>query len=68
MNRAEKGERYARLFRKAGVLLAKAELTRAAQVLTEGEQLARSLGDHAMAHRFAKEIERIRTSSSQPPA
>ncbi len=67
MDRAEKGETYARLFRKAGVFLAKAELTRATQVLSEGKALARRLGDHTMARRFAQEIERIRNPRNQPP-
>ena len=67
MEPAEKGERYARLFRKAGVFLAKADIGRATQVLSEGEELARSLGDGVMARRFAKEIERIRRAGVPSP-
>ncbi len=67
MEPAEKGERYARVFRKAGVFLAKADLGRATQALSEGEELARSLGDGAMARRFAKEIERIRRARVPSP-
>jgi hypothetical protein len=59
MNQAEKGERYARIFRKAGTFIGKANLARAVEVLKEGESLAVSLGDTAMAKRFATEIERV---------
>jgi hypothetical protein len=65
MDHAEKGRRYAQLFRKAGVFLAQADLTRAAQALSEGEALAHRLGDHTMARRFAEEIARIQNSRSE---
>jgi hypothetical protein len=45
MDQAEKGERYARMFRKAGVFLGKGNIARAVDILKEGEALARSLGD-----------------------
>ena len=63
MNLAEKGERYARIFRKAGTFIGKSNLARAVEVLKEGESLAVSLGDTAMAKRFAAEIERLQRSS-----
>jgi hypothetical protein len=63
MNLAEKGERYARIFRKAGTFIGKSNLARAVEVLKEGESLAVSLGDTAMAKRFAVEIERLQSSS-----
>jgi hypothetical protein len=58
MNSAEKGERYARIFRKAGVFLGKSNIARAVEVLKEGQALARRLGDLKMAERFAAEIAR----------
>jgi hypothetical protein len=58
MNPAEKGRRYAKIFRKAGVHLGKGNIPRAIEVLKEGEALAKELGDLAMARRFAAEIER----------
>jgi len=63
MNAAEKGERYARLFRKAGVFFGKGNIARAVAVLKEGEVLARELGDLKMAERFACEIETVSASS-----
>ena len=56
MTAAEKGERYARIFRKAGAFLAKGSIARAVESLKEGQQLAESLGDLKMAQRFAGEI------------
>lgn len=58
MDAAEKGARYARIFRKAGVLLGKGRIARAIEVLEEGRALADRLGDAGMARRFAVEIER----------
>jgi hypothetical protein len=58
MNAAEKGARYARIFRKAGVLLGKGSIARAIEVLEEGKALAEQLGDPGMARRFAAEIAR----------
>jgi hypothetical protein len=58
MDAAEKGERYARIFRKAGALLGKGETTRAIEALKEGQTLAEQLGDRGMARRFADEIGR----------
>jgi hypothetical protein len=61
MDAAEKGARYARIFRKAGVLLGKRRIARAIAVLEEGKSLAESLGDEGMARRFAVEIARAST-------
>ena len=58
MNPAEKGQRYAKIFRKAGVHLGKGNIARAIEVLKEGEAFATGQGDGAMARRFAAEIER----------
>jgi hypothetical protein len=65
MTPAEKGERYARLFRKAGAFLGKGNIARAAEVLKEGRELAQSLGDAKMAQRFADEITRAGQSGPQ---
>jgi len=43
---------------KAGVLLSRGRIERAIEVLKEGVAMAERLGDHAMARRFAAEIER----------
>ena len=56
MNASEKGQRYARIFRKAGIFLGKGNIARAVEVLKEGESLAEQLGDGSMARRFAAEI------------
>ena len=56
MDAAEKGARYARVFRKAGALLGKGRIARAIEVLEEGRSLAEKLGDMGMARRFAAEI------------
>jgi hypothetical protein len=58
MDAAEKGARYARVFRKAGVLLGKGSIARAIDVLEEGRMLAEKWGDMGMARRFADEIAR----------
>ncbi|MBV8453124.1 MAG: hypothetical protein JOZ29_12775 [Deltaproteobacteria bacterium] len=63
MDAAEKGARYARVFRKAGALLGKGRIARAIEVLEEGRSLAEKWGDAGMAHRFAAEIIR----ASAPP-
>ena len=63
MNAAEKGERYARIFRKAGTFLGKCNIARAVEVFKEGVELARALGDERMAARFQGEIERAQTGS-----
>jgi hypothetical protein len=65
MDPAEKGERYARAFRKAGAYLGKGEIARAVQALKEGAELARSLGDERMARRFEDEISR---AGAKPPS
>ena len=65
MDAAEKGQRYARIFRKAGVLLAKGEIARAIEALREGQALAEQLGDRGMARRFAEEI--VRAGKSENP-
>ncbi len=56
MNAAEKGERYARIFRKVGVFLGKGEISRALEVLNEDKKIAEGEGDRKMAARFAAEI------------
>lgn len=61
---AEKGERYARIFRKAGAFLAKGNIARAVEVLKEGRSLAQSQGDLKMAQRFAAEISRLKPPAS----
>jgi hypothetical protein len=61
---AAKGQRYARLFRKVGTFLGKGNIARAVEVLKEGQELAQTQGDLAMARRFGDEIERL---SAQPP-
>ena len=61
-----KGERYARLFRKAGTFIGKGNIARAIEVLKEGVELARTQGDSAMARRFGDEIERL--STPNPPS
>jgi hypothetical protein len=63
---AAKGERYARLFRKAGTFIGKGNLARAIEVLKEGVELAGANGDAAMARRFGDEIERL--SAPNPPS
>ena len=57
MDAAEKGQRYARAFRKAGSFLAKGNIARAVETLKAGRELAESLGDHRMARRFEAESE-----------
>ena len=59
MNAAEKGELYARIFRKVGVLLGKGEIPRALKELDEGMKIAEANGDSKMAARFAQEIAKI---------
>jgi hypothetical protein len=61
MDAAEKGARYARIFRKAGVLLGRGRIARAVAVLEEGRLLAEKWGDTGMARRFATEITRANT-------
>jgi hypothetical protein len=60
MDSAVQGERYARIFRKAGVYLAKGNLARALEMLKEGRELAEREGHAKMAHLFAAEIERAK--------
>ena len=63
MNAAEKGERYARIFRKVGVFLGKGEISRALEALNDGKKIAEREGDSKMAQRFAAEIAAI----ARPP-
>jgi hypothetical protein len=56
MNAAEKGELYARIFRKVGVFLGKGEIPRALKELDEGMKIAERKGDSKMAARFGLEI------------
>jgi len=58
LDAAEKGAKYAKIFRKAGALLGRSRIARAIVALEEGRALAEQLGDHAMARRFAAEIKR----------
>ncbi len=51
-------ERFSRLFRKAGVYLAKGQYHAALTVLREGEALARALGDDHRLLLFQEEITR----------
>jgi hypothetical protein len=64
MDATEKAARYARIFRKAGVLLGKGSIARAIKVLEEGRLLAERWGDTGMARRFAAEVVRARTEES----
>src|SRR5580704_3830267 len=59
MNAAEKGELYARIFRKVGVFLGKGEIPRALKELNEGMKIAELNGDSKMAARFAQETAKI---------
>jgi hypothetical protein len=59
MTSAEKGERYARIFRKAGTFLGKGNIARAVEVLKQGVEVAQDSGDAAMAARFQADIDRI---------
>jgi hypothetical protein len=59
MNAAEKGERYARIFRKVGVFLGKGETSRAVEALSEGKKIAELNGDSKMAARFGAEIAKV---------
>lgn len=63
MDAAEKGERYARIFRKAGTLLAKGNIARAVEAFKEGVGLAREFRDEKMAARFQAEIDRAQSGS-----
>jgi hypothetical protein len=63
MDAAEKGERYARIFRKAGTLLGKGNIARAVEVFKEGVELANAQGDAKMAERFQGEVDRAQASS-----
>jgi hypothetical protein len=58
MEPAEKGAHYARIFRKAGILLGKGRIARAVVVLEEGRVFAERVGDRAIANRFKIEVER----------
>jgi len=62
MNAAEKGERYARIFRKAGTFLANGNIARAVETFKEGVELAEAQGDAKMAVRFKGEIDRANKS------
>jgi excinuclease UvrABC nuclease subunit len=59
MYAAEKGQLYARIFRKVGVFLGKGETQRAIRELNEGMKIAEDNGDSKMAARFADEIAKI---------
>jgi hypothetical protein len=59
MTPAEKGERYARIFRKAGTFLGKGNIARAVELLKQGLEMARDAGDSAMAARFQADLDQI---------
>ncbi len=61
MDSGATGERYARIFRKAGVYLAKGNVARALEVLKEGRDLAEREGHPKMARLFAAEMERAKS-------
>jgi excinuclease UvrABC nuclease subunit len=63
MNAAEKGELYARIFRKVGVFLGKGKIPRALKELDEGMKIAEQNGDSKMAARFAQEIANLSKTS-----
>ncbi len=60
MDSSAKGERYARIFRKAGVYLAKGNVARALEVLQEGRDLAEREGHPKMARLLTAEMERAK--------
>ncbi|HEY2104333.1 MAG TPA: hypothetical protein VGH29_01025 [Candidatus Binataceae bacterium] len=66
MDAAAKGERYARVFRKAGTFIGKGNIARAIELLKEGQELAQRQGDLGMARRFGDEIARL--SQQNPPS
>jgi hypothetical protein len=66
MSTAEQGERYARIFRKAGVFLGKGNIARAIEVLKEGKAMAERLGHRTMAERFAAEMARAAKPTESP--
>ena len=57
-------ERFSRLFRKAGVFLAKGQWQDALAVFREGETLAQSLGDEEKLALFREEISRCQKQLS----
>jgi hypothetical protein len=63
MNAAEKGQLYARIFRKVGVFIGKGEISRAVKELEDGMKIADGNGDRKMAARFAEEITRLSKSA-----
>lgn len=64
MDAAEKGAHYAKIFRKAGALLAKGRIARALAAFEEGRAFAEAQGDRAMVRRFAAEIGRARKTNA----
>jgi hypothetical protein len=65
MNAAEKGERYARIFRKAGTFLSKGNIARAVEAFKEGVEVASAEGDARMAQLFQDEIDRAQSSNGK---
>jgi hypothetical protein len=57
--------RFSRLFRKAGVFLAKSQWHEALAVFREGEALAQALGDEEKLALFREEIAQCRERLSQ---
>jgi hypothetical protein len=60
MGSSANGERYTRIFRKAGVYLVKGNLARALEVLKEGRDLAVRERHSKMARLFTAEMERAK--------
>ncbi len=64
MDPATKGAHYAKLFRKAGALLAKGRIARAIAAFEEGRAFAEAQGDRTMVKRFNAEIESAKNPST----
>jgi hypothetical protein len=60
-------ERFSRLFRKAGVFLAKGQWNEALAVFREGEVLAQTLGDEEKLALFREEIAQCQERLSKQP-
>jgi hypothetical protein len=61
-------KRYSRLFRKAGVFLAKAQFDQALVTLREGEAFALALGDNKKLALFREEILQCEQRRSEEPS
>ena len=65
---ASPAKRYSRLFRKAGVFLAKAQFDQALVTLREGEAFALALGDNKKLALFREEILQCEQRRSEEPS